>query len=434
MIRLPRRDESGAVAVLFGILSLVLFLIAAMVVDFGLARDVRRQAQNAADSAALAAGNVIYAEPANGGCATVPCFDEAVAAAKTFAQQNYGVDPSEWATCTDPDKLPYRPAGNTECISFDLSIKPTQVRVRIPNRTAEFNMSGGATGVEQVTIAAQARAKIELDLPMPCGLCVLGSGFLHDLQNGDVYVNGNNVHFNGDVSVSNNGVIVTNGEINVEGTAYGANSSYQPDPNENMDPIKDPLAHLVLPPDMSTLTNKINPCVSGPGIYDGFDLRGMTCTLSPGLYVIKSGVWDMSGNTSTLLQGTGVTLYFTCSTGTAVRECNVGEAGATLDSSGNGELNIKAPTSGPLQGVAIAYDRNNTSTLRLTGNGSGGMTGAIYLASGKVQLNGNGCASTYNTLMVVKNIEMNGNPACMKLNYDPNQNPRQAPTNLHLDN
>ena len=54
------RDEHGAVAVMVSPASqCILFVAAALVVDLGLARDTKRQSQNAADAAALAAGNVL---------------------------------------------------------------------------------------------------------------------------------------------------------------------------------------------------------------------------------------------------------------------------------------------------------------------------------------------------------------------------------------
>ena len=58
--RLAARDEQGAIAILVAMTSVVLFIIAAMVVDLGLARDTRRQSQNAADASALAAANALY--------------------------------------------------------------------------------------------------------------------------------------------------------------------------------------------------------------------------------------------------------------------------------------------------------------------------------------------------------------------------------------
>ena len=106
--------------------------------------------------------------------------------------------------------------------------------------------------------------------------------------------------------------------------------------------------------------------------------------------------------------------------------------GATLDASGNGSVAISPPTTGPLKGVAIAFDRNNAATLRMTGNGIGNMTGAIYLPSGELQMNGNGCTQS-NSPIVVNSIEMNGNPACLSVQSDPSTNPEPPPSDLYLD-
>ena len=46
--------------------AVVLFVVAALVVDLGLARDTKRQSQNTADAAALAAGNKLYTQRQRG--------------------------------------------------------------------------------------------------------------------------------------------------------------------------------------------------------------------------------------------------------------------------------------------------------------------------------------------------------------------------------
>ena len=76
------RDEQGAIAVLTALLMVVLVLFAAIVVDLGNARDVRRQSQNAMDASSLAGANVLY--PGTGVCSSgvEPCITDAVAAAK----------------------------------------------------------------------------------------------------------------------------------------------------------------------------------------------------------------------------------------------------------------------------------------------------------------------------------------------------------------
>ena len=133
-----------------------------------------------------------------------------------------------------------------------------------------------------------------------------------------------------------------------------------------------------------------------------------------------------------MLGGTGVTLYFTCGTPATPTVCGPGVAGATLDATGNGQVALSPPTSGPLQGVAIAFDRNNTATLRMTGQGMGMMHGAIYLPAGELQMNGNGCSQS-NSAIVVNSIEMNGNPACLSVMADPSTNPVPPRSELYLD-
>jgi Flp pilus assembly protein TadG len=422
-----RRDEHGAVAILVAVVAIVLFVIAAMVVDLGLARDTKQQSQAAADASALAAGNVLYSSTS-----TTPNFAAAVAAAKAYASNNFNVDNTAWAACTDAGKLAYTVPSETECISFDQAAKPTLVRVVIPEREVSTGL-GVLAGVTRIDISTEARAALEPP-GLPCILCVLGSGLNHDLQNGDVLAQNGNVHFNGNVSVGTNGLVVTNGQTTVEGTAAGSLSNYTPDPTTGVSPIPDPLAFLALPPDMSTLAVRTgSPCTQGPGKYGSFNFPNSLCTLTPGVYVIAgSGAqWANSGNANSIIAGSGVTLYFTCGTSTTPAPCATGEQGAWLDLTGGGSITITPPTSGPLQGVSIAYDRNNTRDLRLTGNGVAGMKGTIYARSGTLEMDGNGCTAT-NAAVVVNDIEMNGNPSCISVVAD-TSSPVPPPAGLHLD-
>jgi hypothetical protein len=404
----------------------VLILMAGLVLDLGLARDARGKSQNAADASALAAGNVLYDDTG------LPDFVAAVDAAMAYAEQNFGVSAADWGGCTDAGQLAYTPA---PCISFDSASEPTKVRVRIPDREVNTAFAGLA-GVDKFTIATSARAILDRGRVLDCGLCVLGSGVEHDLQNGDATVHGGNIHFNGSVAVSNNGLVATDGTITVEGSASGGLANYTPDPRTGYPAIDDPLATLALPPDMTGLTRPAIPpsgCPPGPGIYSGLNLRNKTCTLSPGLYVVTEGIWDLAGTDVTQLNGAGVTIYLTCSSSGLPRACAPGEQGATIDASGNGTLAIKGPTSGPLAGLSIVYDRDNTQTLRLTGNGGAGFTGTIYGKSVTLEMNGNGCASTFRAAVIVNDLTMAGNPACLVTQYVPSENWEPPPSGLRLD-
>ena len=187
-----------------------------------------------------------------------------------------------------------------------------------------------------------------------------------------------------------------------------------------------------LPPNMTGLLNRADPCTDGPGIYTGKNFPNALCPLQPGLYVIRSGTWTLNGNESTVLRGTGVTLYFTCSSGTSPRECNSGEEGEA-DFSGSGRIEISAPTSGSLQGLALAYDRNNISPLQMTGNGSGGITGALYAVSALLDVRGNGCASGLNSVVIAKQLAFSGSPACLRVDYDAAFSPSSEYGRVYLD-
>ena len=419
-----RRGERGAVAILTAILALAMFGMAALVVDLGYGRVQQRATQNAADASALAGGNVLFkANPLS------PDYATAQAAVKAYAAKNLGITEAEWSSCTDAGRLATSLA--SPCISFNATASVAQVRVKIPSRDIGTTFAK-VIGVNSINVSAFARSTLKRGGASECGLCVLGgNNMLHDIQNGDVTVTGASIHFNGNVSVSSNGLVATTGGITVQGTATGPMSSYSPDPSVGVPPITDPLADFLAQPDMSSLTAKTDPCTPGPGISGGINFSNGLCTLQPGTYV-GLGQWSFSGNAS--LAGTGVTLFFGCGTTTSPRACNApGEAGGQLDFSGNGTMTITAPTSGPLKGMAVWYDRLNTSELRMTGNGANTYSGSIYASSAKYRFNGNGCGFPQEALIIVRTLELNGTNACLTSNYTQSKNVDIPPGALHLD-
>ena len=254
------------------------------------------------------------------------------------------------------------------------------------------------------------------------------------LGNGDAFVSGADVHFNGSVDVSSNGLVVTNGAITVEGSATGPLSNYTPDPTPNQPRITNPLADYPARPDYSALTAKTNPCgtgsTHGPGIYCGYSFGNDPCALQPGLYVI-TGTFDLSGNAT--ITGSGITLFFTCSTSGVPERATRANAGGTIDNTGNGNLGITAPTVDPYKGMAIWYDLNNEALMRMNGNGATGFTGTIYAPAATMRMRGNGCSSTFNSLIIVSDLEMDGNPPCLRSSYTQTANVEIPPGALHLD-
>jgi len=410
-------------AVIVGVSCVMMFGLAALVVDLGLARDTAWRAQNSADASALAAANALYT------VGKTPHFTDAVDAAREYAQQNYGVADAEWDSCTDANHLAVTAPG-TACISFDSSTEPKEVRVVMPPRTVEAGF-GQVIGGDDVTLWRGAQARVAPNTKVHCTLCILGAG-PHDLQNGKATASGGDIHFNGSVSVAPNGLVSTGGKITVQGTASGGTAPYEPDPITGVPPEPDPLADFVQPASSGTV--KSNPCgpMGGPGVYGDFDGidPGTSCVLEPGLYVI-TGQWSFSGNRGFV--GDAVTLFFTCGSTTLPRACNApGEGGARLDASGNGTVRVTAPTSGPTKGIAILYDRYNNRDLRYTGNGAMNVTGTIYAPRATLDNRGNGCSSTFQSLVVVGSLRFSGTGSCLNANYDGNVNIDRPPSDLHL--
>ena len=421
------RDEAGAVVILVAVLSVTMFTLVALVVDLGMARVVRRQAQVASDASSLAAATALYAHASYDTGAPQPDFDAAVTAAKGYAAENYQVADTDWAGCTDPAALAYQPAG-TPCISFDDATKPTQVRIVVPLRNVKLPF-GALAGASQVNIGASAAASLEPGGLSNCGLCIIGDAD-HDVQNGEIDVSGGSVAFNGSVNVHNNGhVTSSDGDINVEGTASG--STYSPIPAIGQPEMPDPLATYPLPNDFSTMAVKADPCADGPGIYGGYNFENDTCTLAAGLYVI-TGEWSFTG-TAGLDATAGVTLYFTCGDTSDPRPCDAaGEDGGWLDEAGNGTVDVVAPDSGTYKGLAIAYDRLNTSQLVLNGNSASSYDGTIYAYSATMDITGNGCMATADALIVVHELVFSGTNSCLNTDYTQDANVYVPPSSPHL--
>jgi hypothetical protein len=405
-------DDRGAVAILVAFFSIVMFMFGALIVDLGVARVTRRDAQNAADASALAGANALYPT------GPTPDFAGAVAAVKSFASSNFGTTDADWTSCSTTQNLSYTPSGTSRCISFDSSTAPANVRVIIPSKHVS-SFFGSVVGYQGMDVAALAQATVDRGGHPTCVFCVIGSG-THSLQNGNITVTDGDIWFNGSITMSpNGGVTTSNGTTYIAGTASPLNQVS--DPKVVSSPtVTDPLAGTVtLPPTaMSSLasTVKTDPCTQGPGFYGAVSLSGSApCALTSGLYVFTD---TLSIGGSRAVTGTDVTLYFTCGTGgLRASSCAGDTSPGMLDAGGGNGLSISAPTTGSLAGLAVLYDRDNTGGLNLQGGAAGAVTGTIYAPASKLTMGGSGCAAASHTMVVVSDFTLNGNGACFKTVY-----------------
>jgi Flp pilus assembly protein TadG len=309
--RQARYDDRGAVALVVAALTVVLTGLAALVVDLGLARDIERTAQNAADAAALGAATSLAAA-SNPAAVTAADIARARTVADRYAAANGW--PAGIATFTvDPSAA-----------TVTVALVPTQ----------SPQMFAGAIGSGTPTVGATAQATWS-GAPAPCALCVLG-----DLgaQNGQTVTSRGSVLVRGDLSVSPNGVVTSgNGIIGVVGNLPTTGT------------VAPAAVHVATVTDPYAVTPRLPPGPPAPALGAGVTAAtGPNCV--PGTYSIvtscrtfASGVYIITGANSftggpVVDASSGVLFYFTCSAagagGTVSAACAPGAAGGSSTSGG----------------------------------------------------------------------------------------------------
>jgi Flp pilus assembly protein TadG len=430
-VRLTRGSDAGAVAVIVAMFAVVMFVCGALIVDLGIVRATRREAQNSADAAALAGAGAMYdrtgqLQPA-----------ASVQAIKDYSAANFGVHDADWATCTTPAPTGWTTtvgqganaaSTGTSCIAYDNAAEPQKVQVVMPSRhTGTF--FGGVVGYHGSDVSALAQASIEPKTHVTCVVCVMGNW---DGQNGDALVTNGGVAINGDLSTGPNGSVTAAG-IGVAGSGL-------PDPHLNPSgtPIghfTDPLADILLPP--ATLgqvaVDGTGACV--PGSY----VSVLGCgSFGAGIYTIVGNNTLNGQQNLTATPTGGVLFYFTCADVTGhgnnavyrTRACASGESGGAIDAAGQGDVTIAGRTYGG-RTFSIIYDRNNTAELRLVGNGTTSITGDIYALASVFDARGNGTFDV-NSLIVMGAFRFDGNPSRFTDNYTGEAGQSSGPKDLRL--
>jgi len=197
-------------------------------------------------------------------------------------------------------------------------------------------------------------------------------------------------------------ITATAGSIDVVG-GYSPTGpvSVNPIPTTGSPTAADPLAD-VWPPTPGTCTSYTGTTTLNPGTYcGGINLSGNTnITFSSGTYILVGGGLHVSGNTT--LSGTGVTFYNTF---------NGTYPYSPISITGNGSINLSAPSSGPLQGILFFQDRNTPtgSTESFTGNSNQTFAGALYFPRSTLSYTGNSGTVAQNLAIVADKVTFTGN-------------------------
>jgi hypothetical protein len=363
-------DDRGAIAVLVAVFALVMFGLAAIVVDLGMLRVTKADIHAAADAASLAGAAALYDEPSS-----TPQRAAAVAAVKDSAEHN-GTARSEWDSCTAVVNGPWVASSSTSCIMFDSASSPRRVRVIFPARRVNAAF-GGLLGYSGTDITAESVAQARDRNMQDCSLCI--DDFLDVDDDGDVLVDGDGSIMARDGEVDSGATLRLTQAAEDAGGGIGfedwppspnpPSSRYSPQPERAAH--TDPFAGAELfPPG-----NNISSVTCGSGsipldrAYRNVTITG-SCNLNNGVLFVGRRLRVNSGAT---LTGNGLTIYVTCrdddDDDEEARRCSSsGSDEGWLEVRSGGRISLTGGRSiAAGRYISLFYDPNNDRTANVRG-------------------------------------------------------------------
>jgi hypothetical protein len=414
-------------ALLFATLTLsFIFGLMALAIDLGWAYYKVEQAQGAADSAAMSAavyalnnghtcgnngvtcGSVYYCANPNVNPATtnlqVGCL---YAAANGF---NNAGDQSVWLTADS--SVP--PGSRGSNVNYWVQANISENIPGLFHISQQQNTGGAALLLLGLTTSSSSAVSTAAITVTPSASCIYAidtgntanaftvSGSATVTSSCGIYVNSSNtgaINLNGSASVHASQILV-HGNYTINNRA-----TVSPTPTTDADVQADPLANLPAPSvgvcdHINWNWSSSNSATLNPGVYcGGITITGSgPITFNPGTYIINGGGFNWGG--SATLTGSHVMFYITGQNGYTA---------APLNASGNGSINLTAPSSGAFEGLLFYQDRSLTYTTANTFNGNSNSvtTGAFYFPTTSLTYSGSS-TGRYQAL-VAKTITMSGN-------------------------
>ena len=378
-------QSSGQIVPLFALASVALFGIIAFALNVALLGDEQSQGQRGTDATALAAAQVLK----SGGTQT-----EATTIADRVAKRN-GLPMAEL-------KVNY--------VGSDVQVSDT-ISTHAP--------LGTFLGISSDTVTVRSQASSGAAYPV-CGICILGTNVnkaINVAGNAEITVASGAIVDNSTsdqaLSLTGGGSSITASQIDVVGQSYlGSSTTISPAPVDGAAPVSNPLAGIPAPvvagPVYSTTGGSGSYSLS-PGVYPyAVALTGSgTVTMEPGTYVFEDG---LSTGGSVTLDGSGVTMYFTCAgySSSDTEPCNSNSTMATLDAGGSGTFNLTAPSSGNYQGILVMTDPSNTAAMTINGTASSTMNGTLYAPNQALAVTGTGSGAALNSVIIANSLSVTG--------------------------
>ena len=436
MKAMKRSYEKGQALILMALAAVGLLAITGLVIDGGAKFSDRRHAQNAADTAVMAAA-LSLANGNTGFCGSGQQWQcDALGIANTNGYDRNLVTNLVWVgKCSDPRNdlanYPLRYGSPVDCGSaYEGNTGYVQVVIRSYVNTTFARVIGITQTQNTVSAVALTKeggplvnnASIVSINPSPnCGngsVNVGGNGTIN-LTGGGIFVNSNascgysqtscSVTLNisgGSISSAGSPIIQSCGTPAPTGTGTQLmvpDEIYMPD-----EPAECSLTHPT-PTDLGSNHWRIYP-----GYYTDFPQGGLIgnnkdIELSPGVYCVDSNI-HWSGSTFDSLTGNGVTIYI--------------KSGHDYSMSINSPITLTASSSGEYAGYLMILNGNKNSIQNCTINGGSylDLNGTIFSPYCNVTVNGdNSTTSDFNVQVIGWDIKLNGNNT-INFHYDPGAN------------
>jgi hypothetical protein len=382
--------EKGQALILIALAAVGLFGFAALAIDGSAAFSDRRNAQNAADSAVLAAS----LSKIRGG----DWVGTGLELAESNGYQNDGQSNIVHIHCP-PENGQY--TGNQEYLEVIIESTVPTTLARVLGVDTIHNR------VEAVTHVIQPKTA-----PLYSGAAMValkpdGRGAFRSHGTNDTNIIGSGIFVNSDDECAfeqvGNSVIDAPAGIQVVGGAC-LHGSITPANAiaTGMFPVPYPPATLPAEP-VCTQDALQNDDRLSPGNWEGaFPPRGVT-HLQSGLYCVDG---TFMVNAHDTLIGNEVVIY--------MRSGNV-------HWDGNAQINLTAPLSGPYAGLLIYMPMSNDEGMIINGNSDSSFVGTFLAPASDVQINGTAGTEGYNSQIIGYTIDLIGT-ADLKIEYNQNEN------------
>lgn len=421
MNRVRSRSRKGTVAVVAAASLPVLVGVMALAIDGGLLMAERRRAQVAADAASYAAVRTYDAvQKANDG--RDPLAAASSAAVAYASACGFAGDPDSPGAAVSVVTAPDRYGTADLALQAVVTSRPPRlfgaifggdapvvsgasVSVRVPTAGASIIVLN-PSAQDSLAVAGSARVVVASEIRVKSGATRAAN------VNNSGYVEAKKLKVAGGYQVTSGGVIkdaATTVQTGVDASSI-------------VDPLETSLAH----PATSGLTartspsgwNATNPYPIYPGLYNsGLTLNsgGMSYTMSPGLYYIKSGNFVVSNGVR--VTGSGVTIYL---------------YDGNVEIQGGEGTSISAPSNGTYKGVVL-FQRSPKSgdvyaphTINIANGTNNSIRGTIYAPGATMSLAG-GSTTVDSAQLIVNRLNLSNDAR-----YTPSQQPPSTGASFHL--